>query len=52
MRENVDIKSRSTRLIEETFRAKQTGHFGLFTLADLALLIDEEPNDAFMKFIS
>ncbi len=52
MRETVDIKPRNTRLIEETFRAKQAGHFGLFTLADLALLIDEEPTDAFMKFIS
>lgn len=52
MRGSVDIKSRGTRIIEETFRAKQAGHFGLFTLADLALLIDEEPSDAFTKFIS
>jgi len=44
--------SKLRTLIEETVRAKNAGHFGIFTAADLALMLDERPSPTFIKFLA
>lgn len=39
-------------LLEQTIKAKSAGHSGIFTVPDLALLIDKEPDSNFRKFLS
>lgn len=41
-----------THLIKATTKAKQAGHSGIFTVADLALLLEKKPTTQFRKFLS